>query len=109
MPPDAPHLSRGRDGRPPITARPRLPVPASQLRGRVLHLPAGMCQYRHLPFTARVRRVREDISLWYDGEWVWIDVDELDNRGALLGHASVLVCVAALTGSRPVDANVDRA
>ena len=72
---------------------PRLPVPAEQLVNRVVTVPAGMCRYRSEPFTAWVLRIREDISVWYDGDWVWIDVDELDHAGAVIRCLPVLVHV----------------
>jgi hypothetical protein len=78
----------------PISALPHLPVPADQLIGRVLEIPAGKCRYRDGVLVLRVQRVRLDISQWYDGLWVWVEGDELVG-GYRLRWTQALVHVAA--------------
>ncbi|WP_436522554.1 hypothetical protein [Actinoplanes sp. HUAS TT8] len=77
-----------------ISTPPDLPVPADQLIGRVLEVPAGGCRYRNGVLVLLVHRVRLDISQWYDGLWVWVEGDELVG-GYRLGWTQALVHVTA--------------
>ncbi|MEU4564895.1 hypothetical protein AB0F72_41495 [Actinoplanes sp. NPDC023936] len=78
-----------------ISVPPHLPVPADQLIGRVLHIPAGSCRYRDAALVLFVRRVRLDISRWHGGHWVWVEGDELADTGYRLGWVQALVHVDA--------------
>ncbi|GIF09517.1 hypothetical protein [Actinoplanes siamensis] len=77
-----------------ISTPPRLPVPADQLVGRVLKVPAGDCRYRDGVLVLLVQRVRLDISQWYGGLWIWLEGDELIG-GYRLRWTQGLVHVAA--------------
>ena len=48
---------------------PRVPVGP----GDLVTLHEGDHRYGHGTVTLLITRVRVDISLWYDGEWVWIE------------------------------------
>lgn len=85
-----------------IAVSPRLPVPADQLVGRIVRIPAERCRYRDTALALLVRRVRLDISQWYGGAWVWLEGDELANTGHSLGKAQALVHVSAcITNASP--------
>jgi hypothetical protein len=76
-------------------------VPAAQLVGQVLRIPPRLARYLDEPITLRITRVREDISLWYDGDWIWLEGEQLDNHGRPLGPFQALVSVEAIPhGSR---------
>jgi hypothetical protein len=47
----------------------------------VLTLAVPELRYRRAPLRFQVSRVREDISGWYGGEWVWLEGRELDTTG----------------------------
>jgi hypothetical protein len=79
-----------------VSEPPRLPVPAEQLIGRVLDLAPAQMRYRSEPLRLRVRFVREDISLWYGGEFVWLEGEELDADGEPIGRLQALIAVDAL-------------
>jgi hypothetical protein len=78
-----------------VVAAPRLPVPAEQLVGHVLRIPAGRCRYRDSDLVLLVRWVRLDISQWYGGAWVWLGGDEIADTGYSLGWTQSLVHVSA--------------
>ncbi|MEU4693181.1 hypothetical protein [Actinoplanes sp. NPDC023714] len=78
-----------------ISMPPHLPIPADQLTGRVLCIPAGSCRYRDAALVLFVRRVRLDISRWYGGCWVWVEGDELSHAGYRLRWLQALVHVDA--------------
>jgi hypothetical protein len=46
--------------------------------GAVLDLPVGDVRYRSAPLRLLVKCPRPDISLWYDGQWIWLEGAELD-------------------------------
>ena len=72
-------------------------VPRVSVRpGDVLVLREGDYKYGHGELALRVARVRLDISLWYDGEWVWIEGTPITWDGSPAGTRSVLARVAAL-------------
>ncbi|MBW6437670.1 hypothetical protein KZ829_28440 [Actinoplanes hulinensis] len=78
-----------------ISMPPLLSVPADQMVGRVLHVPAGSCRYRSDGLVLLVRHVRLDISWWYGGFWVWVEGDELAEDGYRLRWTQALVHVTA--------------
>jgi len=87
-----------------VVAAPRLPVPAGQLVGHLVRIPAGRCQYRDSGLALlvrRVRRVRLDISQWYGGAWVWLEGDEIADTGHSLGWTQALVHVSACVTEAP--------
>jgi hypothetical protein len=84
-----------------IAVPPRLPVPAGQLVGRLVQIPAGRCQYRESGLALLVRRVRLDISQWYGGAWVWLEGDEIADTGYSLGWTQALVHVSACVTDAP--------
>ena len=84
-----------------IAVPPRLPVPADQLVGHVLRIPAGRCRYRDSALTLLVRCVRVDISQWYGGRWAWLEGDELADAGYSVGRTQALVHVSVCTLDPP--------
>lgn len=64
--------------------------------GVVLRLAAGEWLYLDRALILRVTRVREDLSRWYEGAWVWCEGDELDEAGAVVGPIQALVAVDAI-------------
>jgi hypothetical protein len=62
----------------------------------ILHLAPGDIRWRDGGMMIRVIRVRADISGCYDGASVWLDVDELDDRGTPIGCHQLLVATAAI-------------
>jgi hypothetical protein len=84
-----------------LSMPPRLPVPADRLVGLVVHVPAGMARYRTDPTIIRIKAVRVDISIWYDGDWVWIEGDELDQGERVLRSAQLLVHVGVFAEVPP--------
>jgi len=87
--------------RDPVSTPPNLPAPAACIVGRVVRVPAGKARYRRSRLTVHVTRVLEDISLWYGGEWVWIEGVELDDQGGQLRRVQALVHVDTLAPPRP--------
>lgn len=83
----------GATGRSPATSVPPRRVPAV---GQVLTLEGAEVRYRHAPLRLQVSRVREDISGWYGGEWVWLEGRELDATGYPISWQQVLVAVVAV-------------
>jgi hypothetical protein len=75
---------------------PRLPVPADSVVGRVLAVPAGKCRYRDDAFSLRVSKIRDDVSLWYGGDWVWLEGEDLGEQDCRRRFAPVLVHVSVL-------------
>ncbi|NJC82505.1 hypothetical protein [Planosporangium mesophilum] len=88
---------------------PRLPVPARELVGRVLRLAPGDCQYIDYPLTLRVACVRVEISLWYGGDWAWVEGDALDASGRVIARTPALVSVAALARPQTGPSHADQA
>jgi len=43
--------------------------------------------------------VRVDISLFYDGNWVWVDGDEVDDAGQSIGHTQALLHVSVFANA----------
>jgi hypothetical protein len=84
-----------------IAVPPRLPMPADQLVGHVLRIPANRCRYRDTALALLVRRIRFDISQWYGGRWVWLEGEELADTGYSLGRMQALVHVSACTVDPP--------
>jgi hypothetical protein len=84
-----------------IVAAPRLPVPAEQLVGHLMLIPAGQCRYRDSGLALLVGRVRLDISQWYGGAWVWLEGDEVADSGCSLGWTQALVHVSACVTDAP--------
>jgi hypothetical protein len=80
----------------PRAMPPRLPASADALVGRVLRVPVGQCRYRDEAFALLVRRVRADVSLWYAGEWVWLEGEDLDQTEPARRFAPFLVHVSVL-------------
>lgn len=64
--------------------------------GEVLDLPGEDLRYRETGLRLRVSRVRDDISGWYGGQWVWLEGHELDHDGEPIAWQQQLVRVAAL-------------
>ncbi|GAA3335453.1 hypothetical protein GCM10020358_03830 [Amorphoplanes nipponensis] len=85
----------------PIAVAPRLPVPAGQLVGHLVRIPAGRCRYRDSGPALLVRRVRLDISQWYGGAWVWLEGDEIADTGYSLGWTQALVHVSVCVTDAP--------
>ncbi|MEV4619698.1 hypothetical protein AB0J74_13435 [Asanoa sp. NPDC049573] len=90
----------------PVTTPPRLPRPAAELVGRVFYIPPDLVQYERAGFVVRLTEVREDISLWYGGSWVWIEGVQLDVQGDALGRVQALVHVDALGELTRLDGGV---
>ncbi|MEU7903642.1 hypothetical protein [Actinoplanes sp. NPDC049118] len=91
-----------------IAVAPRLPVPAGQLVGRLMRIPADRCRYRDRGLALLVRRVRLDISQWYGGLWVWLEGDEIADSGYAVGWTQALVHVSACTLETPAPGRVDQ-
>lgn len=81
--------SRPRPGKPPG----RLPYV-----GQVLRLGPADIRYRAGPLVIRVQRIRLDLSEMYDGDWIWVEGEELAQGGAVLAWRQVLVRVDAIPG-----------
>jgi hypothetical protein len=64
--------------------------------GDVLHLEPGDIRWRDGGMTVRVERARPEISGCYDGDAVWLDVEELDGSGTPVGSHQLLVATAAI-------------
>ncbi len=64
--------------------------------GTVLELAEGDWRYGAYPLRMRVRQVRDDLSRYYDGKWVWVVGDQLDPSGVSLGYFEALVRTDAL-------------
>ena len=69
----------------------RIPGP-----GTVLNLAVEDVQYRDTPLRLHIERSRPDISLWYDGQWIWLEGVELAEDGAPIQRVQALVRVAAI-------------
>jgi len=77
-----------------LSAVPRLPAPPEDLAGRVVRVLPHQSWFRSKLWRLRVEVVRVDISHFYDGNWVWVDGDELDDSGQPAGHTQVLLHVS---------------
>ncbi len=64
--------------------------------GNVVTLCDGEYRYGQGPVTLLITRVRTDISLWYDGAWVWIEGFPILGDGSEGPLRTVLARVAAL-------------
>jgi hypothetical protein len=64
--------------------------------GQILRLRPGDWKYDNRPLRLYVQRVRTEISMCYDGDWVWVEGYELDDSGATVTRIQALVRVAAL-------------
>ena len=64
--------------------------------GAVLRLARGQWRYGPYPLVLRVLRVRPDLSRWYDGDWVWVEGEELDADGQPVRRLAVLVSAEAM-------------
>lgn len=65
--------------------------------GQILELRAGDVRYRSAPQRFLVQRVREDISGWYDGDWVWLEGYALHpTAGHRMIWLQILVAVNAI-------------
>jgi hypothetical protein len=67
---------------------PARPVPPP---GVVLRLAEGQWRYGAYPLVLRVLRVRPEMSRWYDGDWLWVEGEELDAYGQPVRRLAVLV------------------
>lgn len=76
--------------------------------GAVLRLDVGQWAYGGRPITVRVVAARPDISVWYGGAWCWIDADELDTDGRIIGRLPVLVRVNERPRIRPTGTEFSR-
>jgi hypothetical protein len=85
----------------PFAIAPRLTVPAGQLVGRLVRIPAEQCRYRKSGLVLLVLRVRLDISQWYGGAWLWLEGDEIAEDGYSLGWTQALVHVSACVADAP--------
>ncbi|GIF68766.1 hypothetical protein Ais01nite_68010 [Asanoa ishikariensis] len=92
--------------RDPLTTPPRLPRPAADLVGRTYYIPPDLVQYERAGFVVRLTEVREDISLWYGGVWVWIEGVQLDAQGDALAWVQALIHVDALGETTRLDGGV---
>lgn len=61
-----------------------VPVPPRAVPddNRVLTLEPDDVWWRSTSMQVRVIRSRPDISQYYDGDWLWLDVEYLDRAGA---------------------------
>lgn len=84
-----------------VAVAPRLPVPAGQLVGHLVRIPADRCRYRDSGLVLLVRRVRLDISQWYGGAWVWLEGDQIARSGYSLGWTQALVHVSTCVTDAP--------
>ncbi|MEH1016899.1 hypothetical protein V6U90_27835 [Micromonospora sp. CPCC 206060] len=64
--------------------------------GTVLRLARTDWRYGRHTLFLRVRQVRHDLSVYYDGEWIWITGQQLGRDGTPLGPIDALVRVTAL-------------
>lgn len=94
--PHFPHAPRpnGLDER-AVTHTPITPEVAV-VPGDVVHLREQDYQHGCGPLWLRNVCVRLDLSLWYDGEWVWLEGIEMSSHGGAGRFRQVLARVAAL-------------
>jgi hypothetical protein len=64
--------------------------------GDVVHLRERDYQHTTGPLRLRITCVRLDLSIWYDGQWVWLEGVEIRADGQAGPHRQVLARVAAL-------------
>lgn len=80
--------------------------------GDVVHLREQDYEHGCGHLRLRVIQVRLDLSLWYDGQWVWLEGIEIDPAGRAGRFRQELVRVAALHGPpaaiRPESSNTRR-
>ncbi|KAB1156368.1 hypothetical protein F6X68_11930 [Micromonospora sp. AMSO12t] len=78
-----------------MTPAPITPVVAVA-PGDVVHLREQDYQHGSDPLRLRIVCVRLDLSLWYDGQWVWLEGIEMPSPGHTGRFRHVLARVAAL-------------
>lgn len=75
---------------------PRRPTNVDRKAGDLVRLGEDDYKYGVGPLALRVSRVRDDLSHYYNGEWIWLEGIEIRSRGD--GPArQVLVRASALT------------
>jgi len=82
-----------------VTAAPGWnPVPPRRVPivGQILDLQPGDVKYCDRAMRIRVSRCRPDISQWYDGGWVWVHAEVLDDRDQLINVLPILINVDAI-------------
>ncbi|MFR9777720.1 hypothetical protein ACL02O_16900 [Micromonospora sp. MS34] len=67
--------------------------------GDVVHLREQDYQHGYGPLRLRIVCVRLDLSLWYDGHWVWLEGIDINPDGRAGRFRQVLTRVAALPPS----------
>jgi hypothetical protein len=67
--------------------------------GTVLSLARQDWRFGRHRLRLRVARVRWDLSLYYDGEWVWVEGASLGADGMPLGRIQALVRTAAIAAA----------
>ncbi|WP_431877446.1 hypothetical protein [Micromonospora marina] len=67
--------------------------------GDVVHLREQDYQHGYGPLRLRIVCVRLDLSLWYDGHWVWLEGIDINPDGRAGCFRQVLARVAALPQS----------
>ncbi|WLS43274.1 hypothetical protein Q3V37_17810 [Micromonospora profundi] len=78
-----------------VTPTPITPVVAVA-PGDVVHLREQDYQHGSGPLPLRIIGVRLDLSLWYDGQWVWLEGIEMPSPGRAARFRQVLARVGAL-------------
>ena len=78
-----------------VTPTPITPVVAVA-PGDVVHLREQDYQHGSGPLRLRIVCVRLDLSLWYDGQWVWLEGIEMPTTGRTGRFRQVLARVGAL-------------
>ncbi|MEV4631471.1 hypothetical protein AB0J90_34900 [Micromonospora sp. NPDC049523] len=72
------------------------PSPPHVPAGTVLRLAKEDWRYGGFTLFLRVEAVRDDLSSYYDDEWVWVSGQQLARDGTPLGQLDALVRVSAL-------------
>ncbi|RKR91731.1 hypothetical protein BDK92_6133 [Micromonospora pisi] len=75
------------------------PQPPHVPAGTVLELSKEDWRYGGFTLFLRVESVRDDLSSYYDDEWVWVSGQQLARDGTPLGQLDALVRVSALPGA----------
>lgn len=66
--------------------------------GDVLHIAAQDLRYTDQDVVLRITRVRDELSRYYDGEWVWLEGTPLSADGSDGAPLQVLARTSALVG-----------
>jgi hypothetical protein len=66
--------------------------------GTVLELAKEDWRYGGFTLFLRVESVRDDLSSYYDDEWIWVSGQQLTRDGTPLGQLDALVRISALPG-----------